>query len=461
MLEGMRHVHFVGIGGTGMSGIAKVMHELGYVVSGSDLNSTDVTRRLQDMGIRIFAGHQAENITGADTVVVSSAVQMANAEVQAANAAGIRLLHRAEMLAAIMTRQRGIAVAGSHGKTTTTSMISLLLEKNGLDPTVIIGGELNDIGGNAKLGKGEFLVAEADESDGSFLILAPQIVVVTNIENDHLDHYGSVEKIVEAFEQFITGIPADGTAILCLDDPNVRRIAGTLARTYFTYGLEVPADYSVRNIEWRPLGSSFDVFYRGKFLGRLELNVPGLHNIKNALAAVAAGRLAGLSVEAIRGALASFRGVHRRFQMTGEVGDVRVFDDYAHHPTEIKATLNAAGKVGAKRVIAVFQPHRYTRTKFLCDEFGAAFGAADLLVLTDIYSAGEAPIEGVDAGNIVDAVRAAGQNNLVFLPRLETIVPYLVETVRPGDLVLTLGAGNIWTVGEGLVAALRRATAAE
>jgi len=461
MLEEMHHVHFVGIGGTGMSGIAKVMRELGYVVSGSDLNSTEVTRRLMDMGVRIHEGHSAENIAGADTVVVSSAVQASNAEVRAAQAAGVRLLHRAEMLAAIMRLQRGIAVAGSHGKTTTTSMISLLLEKNGRDPTVVVGGELNDIGGNAKLGKGEYLVAEADESDGSFLKLGPQIVVVTNIENDHLDYYGSVENIVGAFEQFISHIPEHGMAVLCRDDASVRRIIDTLRKPYCTYGLDGPADYTARNIRWRPLGSTFEVLYRGEALGSLELSVPGIHNVKNALAAAAVGRLTGLSFAEIRSALASFRGVHRRFQLMGEVGGIRVFDDYAHHPTEIKATLNAAKLEAAERIVAIFQPHRYTRTKFLREEFGTAFGAADVLVITSIYSAGESPIEGVSAELIVEAARAAGQENLTFLPKLDSIVPYLMKTVRPGDLVLTLGAGNIWTVAEALAAALRRAAAQE
>jgi UDP-N-acetylmuramate--alanine ligase len=357
-----------------------------------------------------------------------------------------------------MKEQCGIAVAGAHGKTTTTSMMALVLEKNQLDPTIVIGGELNDIGGNAKLGRGRYLVAEADESDGSFLKLSPQIAIITNVENDHLDYYGSVEKIKEAFKTFMAKVPGDGLAVVCLDDPGVREIMKGYKGPLATYGIDrEDADFVLSNIHLEGMASTGEVFRRGKSLGLLELTVPGRHNLLNALAVVSAGMFIGLEFKDIACALKKFRGAGRRFQLTGECSGVMVVDDYAHHPSEIKATLRAARQVGAGRIIAVFQPHRYTRTSLLREEFGSAFLDSDLVVMDEIYSAGEKPIEGVNAGLLVDSVRRSGQKEIVHLCSREEIVDYLAGQVRPGDLILTMGAGNIWMAGVELVQRLRSA----
>lgn len=449
-----RTIHFIGIGGAGMSAIAKVLLEAGNTITGSDLKRSEATARLAQMGATIYIGHRATNLDRPDLVVVSSAIPANNVELMAAREAGLPVVQRGEMLAELMRERKGIAVAGAHGKTTTTSMISLVLERAGLDPTVLIGGELNDIGGNAKRGGGEYLVAEADESDGSFLKLRPHIAVVTNVEDDHLDYYGSVEKIAEAFATFVEQVAEPGLAVLCADNPAAAHIAGTCRRRHTTYGLVNPADYEARNISHRTLHSDFDVFERGAYLGPFTLNVPGKHNILNALATIAVAREVGVDLEVVRAALASFHGVHRRFELLGQVGGIYVVDDYGHHPTEIKATLSAAKLGHFNRIVCVFQPHRYTRTKFLHKEFGAAFGQADELIITGIYSAGEAPIAGVSAQLIVDAVAAQAGLQPVYIPELKDVVPYLLDHVHPGDLVLTVGAGNVWTVGEELVAAL-------
>lgn len=451
-----RTIHFIGIGGAGMSAIAKVLLEAGNIITGSDLKRSEVTARLEEMGATIHIGHRVTNLGHADMVVVSSAIPANNVELVAAREAGIPVIQRGEMLAQLMEGRKGIAVAGAHGKTTTTSMISLTLERGGLDPTVLIGGEVNDIGGNAKLGGGEYLVAEADESDGSFLKLRPRIAVVTNVEDDHLDYYGTPEKIVEAFSTFVNQVPEDGLAVLCADNANAARIARTCRRRVVTYGLENAADYEARNISHQALRSSFEVWERGVCLGTLSLSVPGKHNILNALAAVAVAREVGIDLSVVRCALADFHGVHRRFELVGEVGGIYVVDDYGHHPTEIKATLSAAKLGHFNRIICVFQPHRYTRTKFLHREFGTAFRQADELIITDIYPAGEAPIAGVSSKLIVDAVAAQDGPYPVYIPKLKDVVPYLLGRLRPGDLVLTVGAGNVWTVGVELVAALGR-----
>lgn len=449
-----RTIHFIGIGGAGMSAIAKVLLEAGNTITGSDLKRSETTARLAQMGATIHIGHRAKNLNHPDLVVVSSAIPNTNVELLAAREAGIPVVQRGEMLAELMRNRKGIAIAGAHGKTTTTSMISLVLEKAQLDPTVLIGGELNDIGGNAKLGCGEYLVAEADESDGSFLRLRPQIAVITNVEDDHLDYYGSVDRIVEAFTTFANQVPESGLAVLCADNANAARIAATCNRRCVTYGLTVPANYEARSIEHHALESSFEVWERGSYLGPLTLSVPGKHNIVNALATVAVAREVGVDFSVVQEALAGFHGVHRRFELLGQVGGIYVVDDYGHHPTEIRATLSAAKLGHFARIICVFQPHRYTRTKFLHKEFGTAFAAADELIITDIYPAGEAPIAGVSAKLIVDAVAAQAGPCPVYIPELKDVVPYLLGRVRPGDLVLTIGAGNVWTVGEQLVKAL-------
>jgi UDP-N-acetylmuramate--alanine ligase len=454
--NGKEWLHFVGIGGAGMSGIAKVLLELGYPISGSDLVLSGTTHRLAEMGALVFEGHHPSHIKDeVDLVVVSSAVPHDNSEVVAAEARNIPVIQRAEMLGRLMREQKGIAVAGAHGKTTTTSMISLVLERNRLDPTIVVGGEINDIGGNAKLGRGEYLVAEADESDGSFLKLRPSIAVVTNIEGDHLDYYKNLDNIVTAFRQFLSLVPEEGTVILCADDANVQRVMDSCRSRMVTYGLRGTANYTVGDIEAREGGSVSLVFHDGKPLGQLTLRVPGRHNVLNALAAIAVAREIGLDFDDIAGALEGFRGVKRRFQLKGKVMGVEVIDDYAHHPTELKATLAAARQCWpAKRIIAVFQPHRFSRTKYLWPEFGKAFGDADLVIVGDIYPAGEKPIPGVSARLIVDAIRAQGQE-VWHLPSREEIVERLTVFAGKDVLVLTLGAGNIWAVGEELVRRLK------
>lgn len=444
-------VHFIGIGGVGMSGIARVLLDTGTAVSGSDLKKSVVTDQLQAKGAQVFYGHSPANIDNADVVVVSSAVPPDNVEVVAARRRGIPVIPRAEMLARLMRRQRGIAVAGAHGKTTTTAMVSLVLERTGLDPIIVIGGELPEIGGNAKAGKGEYLVAEADESDGSFLLLDPEIAVVTNVENDHLDYYRTVANIEETFRQFISRIPPAGVAILCGDDLFLNRLAAEAFVPVQTYGFNPDADYRLANPVLSGLNSEADVFLRGDFLGRLCLSVPGRHNLLNGLAAIAVGMRIGLRFDEVAQILQGFRGVKRRFQILGDVGGVRVVDDYAHHPTEIRATLAGARQTGPQRLIAVFQPHRYTRTLFLHKEFGAAFQDADVVIVNRIYSAGEKPIKGISAKLIADEIRDCSGKTPIELDTQEQIVSYLASVVRPGDLVITLGAGDIWKSGLALV----------
>nr|WP_281054651.1 UDP-N-acetylmuramate--L-alanine ligase [Thermosediminibacter oceani] len=444
-MRNCKRIHFIGIGGTGMSGIAKIVMELGYEVSGSDLKFSEALNRLKEEGARVFIGHDAANIRGADLVVVSSAIPPTNPEYVEAIKNDIPVIHRADMLSTLMATRKGIAVSGAHGKTTTTSMISLVLEKGGMSPTVVIGGELNDIGGNATLGKGEYMVAEADESDGSFLKLTPYIAVVTNIENDHMDHYKDMESMKEAYRKFIMNLKKDGFALLGTDNEHVRDVMKRVDVPYFTYGINYPADYMPKNIHIEGVDSRFEVYYRNERLGELELHVPGMHNIYNATAAVAVGHRLGLKMEDIAGALQAFRGVQRRFQLIGEVGGVRVVDDYAHHPTEIKATLKAAKLLNPNKLYAVFQPHRYTRTKMLAEEFGNAFEDADEVIITRLYSAGEAPIPGVSSMLIVEALKRSGKN-VTYIDDKEKIPDYLAERVVPGDFVLTIGAGDIYKV---------------
>jgi len=443
-------IHFIGIGGSGMSGIARVLVELGYRISGSDLQASDVTRRLEALGATIYKGHEGDNLdAGVDFVVVSSAIPRNNAEVMKAQALGIPVIQRAEMLGQLMKKQKGIAIAGAHGKTTTTSMVSLVFEKNGLDPTVVVGGELNDIGGNAKLGNGEYLVAEADESDGSFLKLQPEITVVTNIEDDHLDYYGTRENIENAFVEFIMATPTYGFSVLCLEDPVLRRLFPSLKgkKKIFTYGFTNEADFHAENMVLNGNETKADVYYHNELLGQLNLSIPGRHNILNALAAVVVGMNCGLNFEGIAASLQSFGGVQRRFQKIGDIGEIKIYDDYAHHPTEIKTTLTAARTMQPKRLVVVFQPHRFTRTQLLSQEFGSAFKDADLLIVNEIYPAGEKPIPGVDAQLIINEISKQTGQKVEFIAETKAITPRLIETVRSGDLVMTLGAGNIWTVG--------------
>jgi len=451
LLENLKHIHFIGIGGAGMSAIAKILLEMGYKVSGSDLCQTDMTMKLTQAGAVIFVGHAAENIVSADAVVISTAIPEKNPELKAAREQGIPVFHRADLVAAVMNLQSGIAVAGAHGKTTTTSMIALMLEKAGVDPTVIIGGELHDIGGNAKLGRGKYLVAEADESDGSFLKYAPYIAVVTNIENDHMDHYKTMDNIRLAFRAFLSHISEDGAAVVCFDNAYLRDLAALTNRKCLSYAIDHEADYMAKNIRTFGAATMYDVFYHGALLGTVKIAVPGRHNILNSLAALIVGLTVGLDFAVASAGLSCFTGVKRRFQTKGRVSGVWVVDDYAHHPTEIRTTLMAARQTNPGRLICVFQPHRYTRTAFLREEFGKAFEPADLLVLTDIYAAGEEPIPGISGLTIQEEVERQAKQRLTYIAEYTKIARYLAEIVEEGDLVITMGAGNIYLAGEELV----------
>ncbi|MHB8173901.1 MAG: UDP-N-acetylmuramate--L-alanine ligase [Nitrospirota bacterium] len=449
MYKKYRRIHFIGIGGVGMSGIAEVLINLGYKVGGSDLKNSDTTKRLESLGAEIFIGHQAANIEGADVVVISSAVKEDNPEVVAARERQIPVIPRAEMLAELMRLKYGIAVAGAHGKTTTTSMISTILSKGGIDPTVVIGGKLNIFGAGAKLGQGEFLVAEADESDGSFLMLSPTIAVVTNIDEEHLDHYTKgIKEIKAAFRQFINKIPFYGLAVLCLDVEHVRDLIPQVKKRYVTYGLNSQADLSARNIEFSGMGSEFEVLRRGESLGRFKLAIPGQHSVYNSLAAISVALELDIPLDVIRGALSEFGGLHRRFYVKGEVGGITVVDDYGHHPTEIRATLAGAKAGWDRRTVVVFQPHRYTRTRDLMKEFCTAFNQADKLAVMDIYPAGEKPIDGVSAKNLYDGIKNQGHKDASFIQTHDKAVEWLKEVARPGDIVITLGAGDVWKVGD-------------
>jgi UDP-N-acetylmuramate--alanine ligase len=449
MYKKYQRIHFVGVGGVGMSGIAEVLINLGYKIGGSDLKETDTTKRLESLGAKIFIGHASSNIEGADVVVISSAVKEDNPEVAAARERQVPVIPRAEMLAELMRLKYGIAIAGAHGKTTTTSMISTILSKGGIDPTVVIGGKLNIFGAGAKLGQGEFLVAEADESDGSFLLLSPTIAVVTNIDEEHLDHYTKgIEEIKAAFLQFINKIPFYGLAVLCLDVEHIQDLIPQVKKRYVTYGLSSQADLHARSVEFGGMGSEFEVIRRGESLGRFKLSVPGQHSVYNSLAAISVALELDIPVEVIRGALAEFGGLHRRFYVKGEVGGITVVDDYGHHPTEIKATLAGAKAGWDRRTVVVFQPHRYTRTRDLMKEFFTAFNQADKLAVMDIYPAGEKPIDGISAKTLYEGIKSRGHKDASYIKTQDKAVEWLKEVARPGDLVITLGAGDVWKVGE-------------
>jgi UDP-N-acetylmuramate--alanine ligase len=454
-----KHIHFVGIGGIGMSGIAELLLNLGYRVSGSDLHNSDITRRLQELGGVIFKGHRTENISGADVVVATSAVGKENPEVLAAREEQIPVVQRAAMLAELMRLKKyGIAVAGSHGKTSTSSLVAAILAEAGLDPTAVIGGKVDCLGGhNARLGEGEFLVAEADESDGSFLKLSPVIEVVTNIDLEHLDFYQDLEHIKETFLRFLLKIPFYGVAILCLDDPNIVSLLPLLERRKLTYGLTEQADLYASRIEVQGRSSEFSVVYKGTDLGRVRRNSPGRHTIYNTLAAIGVALELDIDFVVIARALAEFEGVQRRLQVKGEEQGILVIDDYGHHPTEIKATLDAVRDGWPdRRLVVAFQPHRYTRTQGLFDEFTTAFHRADVLVLTEIYAASEQPISGVNSEALLEAIKTHGQRQTHFHADITTMPLYLQEIARKGDLVLTLGAGNIVQVGEELLGLLAK-----
>lgn len=444
-------IHFVGIGGIGMSGIAEVLLNLGYKVSGSDLRRSETTGRLAELGGEIFYGHDRSNIAGADVVVISSAVKDDNPEVMEARDCMIPVIPRAEMLAELMRMKYGIAIAGTHGKTTTTSMVSTLLGHGGIDPTIVIGGKLNSIGTNARLGQGKFLVAEADESDGSFLKLSPTIAVVTNIDADHLDFYSGINEIKDTFVEFINKVPFFGLAVLCLDNGNVADIIPRIKKRFLTYGLSAQADFRATDIRLSGFSTTFTAQYRGEVLGDITFSMPGAHNVLNALASLAVAMELNIPFPVIQEGFRVFGGVGRRFQVKGEVDGIMVVDDYGHHPTEIRATLAAAKGGWNRRLVVAFQPHRYTRTKELFDEFVKAFYDADVLVLTDIYPAGEQPIEGVTAETLARSIKKHGQKEVTHIADREELLNHLAAILKPGDIFVTLGAGNIWQTGEALL----------
>jgi UDP-N-acetylmuramate--alanine ligase len=449
----VQNIHFVGIGGIGMSGIAEVLANLGFSVSGSDAKASAVTDRLSELGVDIYIGHNASQIANAQVLVVSSAVKPDNPEVQAAHIAKIPVIPRGEMLAELMRMKQGIAVAGSHGKTTTTSMVAHILSKGGLDPTIVVGGKLGIIGSNAKLGSGPTLVAEADESDGSFLMLSPTWAIITNIDREHLDYYSDLDEIKDAFVTFANKVPFYGSTFVCMDCSNVASIRPRLRRQVRTYGTNPQMDIQAREIRQDGFQTHFMVKAFGQDLGELSLCVPGRHMVLNALAAIGMAMEMGIGIDVIRGALGEFTGAERRFTLKGERDGVLVVDDYGHHPTEIVATLSGA-RTGFpdRRIIVAFQPHRYSRTQALLDEFARAFFEADIVVISDIYAASEQPIEGLTGQTLVDALRGVGQKEVIYIPQINDMPGCLREITRPNDLLLTFGAGSITQVGHQFLA---------
>lgn len=448
MQRKVKCIHFVGIGGIGMSGIAEVLINLGYKISGSDIQQSDTTMRLQKLGASVSLGHAAENTGNADVVVTSTAVKADNPEVLEAHRKNIPVIPRAEMLAELLKMKFSVAVSGSHGKTTTTSMISTILARGGLDPTMVIGGKLASIGSNARLGDGEVIVAEADESDGSFLKLSPTIAIITNIDREHLDYYPGINEIKEAFLKFANIVPFYGCTVMCSDNQYVREILPLIKRKTVTYGIKMPADYSAVNIKFAANKTVYNLGYKGEPQGEIGLIVPGMFNVYNSLAAIAVCRELELNLPTIKKGLLGFSGVQRRLEIKGKVADIIVVDDYGHHPTEIKETLTAARQVWKGKLIVVFQPHRFTRTKALFDEFTTAFKDADVLILNDIYPASEEPISGINSAALWAAIKQTGHPHVEYIANVKETIEFLLNTARPNDTVITLGAGSIYKVGE-------------
>jgi UDP-N-acetylmuramate--alanine ligase len=461
MFEHYRKVHFVGIGGVGMSGIAEVLHNLGYEVTGSDIKNSATVKRLKSMGIKVLIGHKPDNIGDAHVVVISSAVSEDNPEVIEARRRSIPVIPRAEMLAEIGRLKYSILVAGAHGKTTTTSLISTILTEAGLDPTVVIGGKLKATGTGASLGKGEFLVAEADESDGSFLKLSPTIAVATNIDREHMNYFKTMDNLCAAFRQFLDKVPFYGISVVCYEDIYLRNIMNELNRRYISYGFSEEAMIRAKDIRQSGMSTSFEVEYRDEDLGRFTLPMIGRHNVLNALASVAVAKELRVNTEVVRKALSGFRGIQRRFELKVSVSGIRVYDDYGHHPTEIRNTLRAVKEAFRGRLIVIFQPHRYSRTYDLFSEFSTAFSDADILFLLDIYPAGEKPIDGVSSALLADAIRAKGKEVYYFSDRgsekndISGFVEELLKTLREGDVVLTLGAGDVYKISDALAERLK------
>ncbi len=451
MVKRYSKIHFVGIGGIGMSGIAELLLNLGYRVSGSDLAESDITRRLASLGARIHKGHSMNNLQDADVVVYSSAIRPDNPEILAAREKGIPVIRRAEMLAELMRLKYGIAVAGAHGKTTTTSMIAAVLAQAGLDPTAVVGGKLQGLGGGAKLGQGEYLVAEADESDGSFLRLSPTVAVVTNIDREHLDHYRDLAHIQDTFLEFINRIPFYGVAVLCLDDPHIPSLLPKIEKRVLTYGMNPQADVQAHELRFCGTNSAFSVSIHRKKLGDLFVPLPGLHNVLNALAATGVALELEVDFSKIQEALKGFQGVQRRFQVKATIDNITVVDDYGHHPSEIRATLQAAKSSWGKRLLVIFQPHRYTRTIHLYNDFLTAFHEADTLFVMDIYGAGEDPDPQVSGQGLCRSIRQAGHRDAHYVQTTAELVEEVMKRLMPGDVVLTLGAGDVWKVGDELI----------
>jgi len=442
------HIHFVGIGGIGMSGIAELLLNLGYKVSGSDIKSSDITEHLKSLGGIIFEGHSENQISGADVVVTSSAIGSENLEVVAAGQAAIPVIPRAEMLAELMRLKYSVVIAGAHGKTSTTSIIASVLGRGGLDPTVVIGGKLKSIDSNARLGRGDFIVAEADESDGSFLKFSPTIAVVTNIDREHLDFYKDLNAIKKVFLSFIDRIPFYGLAVLCLDNEPLQDLIPKIKKRFTTYGMSAQADFQARDVIFTGQKSSFSVYHFGERLGDVTLNLPGIHNVYNSMASIVVGIELNLPFDVIKSALETFEGVQRRIEIKGEIKGITVVDDYGHHPTEIKITLQAIKTIWPdRRKVIVFQPHRYTRTRDLFDDFTRAFYQSDMLVVLPIYPAGEKMIAGVDSQTLCEGIRSHGHKEVICKKDFKEAILYLEETLTKGDILLTLGAGDVWKVG--------------
>lgn len=456
MFTKYRLLHFVGIGGIGMSGIAEVLHNLGYTITGSDMKESETAVRLKKIGIKVFIGHDASNVADAHVVVISSAVSADNPEVVSAKNKGIPVIPRAEMLAELGRLKYGILVAGAHGKTTTTSLIATILGDAGVDPTVVIGGRLNSMGTNAKLGQGDFLVAEADESDGSFLKLSPTIAVITNIDKEHMDFFEDLEILKHAFLSFINKVPFYGIAVVCLENPYIRELLPCIGRRALTYGLTEAADIYAANIKRNGVQMSFEAVYKKRSLGVFTIPIPGLHNVLNSTAAIAVALELDIPVSEIAKALSSFGGIHRRFELKGEINGIKVFDDYGHHPSEISATVKAAKECFPRnRVVVLFQPHRYTRTRDLMDEFAGCFEGADILFLLDIYPAGEKSIEGVSSKALLKKMNESGLKNVVYLEDASAITEKVAAELKRGDVLITLGAGNVYRFGEAVLERLK------
>ncbi|MGD8692385.1 MAG: UDP-N-acetylmuramate--L-alanine ligase [Syntrophobacterales bacterium] len=451
------HIHFVGIGGIGMSGIAELLLNLGHRVSGSDIQESEITRRLETLGATIYYSHQPQHVAEADVAVVSSAIDSDNPEVLAASGDyHVPVIRRAEMLAELMRLKYAVLVAGAHGKTTTTSMVGTVLAEGGLDPTVVIGGRLNAWGTNAKLGQGDFVVAEADESDGTFLLYSPTISLVTNIDTEHLDFFKDLDQIKETFLEFMNKVPFYGLNVLCLEDENIQSLLPRINKRIVTYGFSAQADFQAREVTFDGLSGSYRAYRHGQEMGVVNLSIPGWHNVLNSLAAVAVGYELKIPFTSICRGLKEMTGVQRRFQIKGEVSGVTVIDDYGHHPTEIKAVLKTIAQSfpGSRRYV-LFQPHRYTRTQALFEDFTTAFYQSDVLIVTDIYAASEPPIPGVDAEKLAAAIQEHGHGNIRYIPNHLELPTMLKEEVQEGDVVLTLGAGNIWQTGEALLEKLK------